>query len=316
MIQSGADTRAVNARTNKKIAIVGFASSSRDQAPFGDASWDIATLNHAHQWISRWDIWYEMHPLAHIRSDIPRDGKMISGNDHYNWLVSQPGPDDPKFKPIYMQEHFDEIPASIKYPIAEVNDWLEAKFGSERDYYTSSISQMLALAMWQGYEEIGLYGIDLLNEDEYAYQRAGCEYLIGLARGSGIKVHVPKTSALCKANYIYGYSEPPEQQMAGARVKHAESIRAQLESDKAAVIPHFHTFDGCLQALKLARESAAKANDSLIAELDKQLADISEKRATHLMNLKIVEGASNVAQSFVSWLTHEGRGGVLGGRNG
>lgn len=35
-------------------------------------------------------------------------------------------------------------------------------------------------------------------DDEYGYQRPNCEYLIGLARGRGIKVVIPDESPLCK----------------------------------------------------------------------------------------------------------------------
>jgi hypothetical protein len=299
-------------RKRDKICIVGFASGSRMLAPFDDQSFDIACLNHGWNWIPRYDVWYELHTPTHARK--------IS-ETHWQWLIAQPGPDSPDFKPIYMQDHYPEIPASVKFPMAEVDEWLIRRFGSEGGYYTSSISQMLSHTMWLGYKEIHLYGIDLLEESEHAYQRPGAEYLIGLARGCGIKVYVPKQSALLKANYIYGITEPPDPIQAAGRIAHAKTITQSLEADKALVVPHFHTFDGSLQALKLcktiiqknAKLKAIHALPEIEKELDKAIEDMENKRLSHLINLKQVEGAHNVAQSFVSWLSHEARGGTLQG---
>ena len=40
--------------------------------------------------------------------------------------------------------------------------------------------------------------------DEYAWQRPNCEYYCGFAEGRGIKLFVPNSSPLLKANKIYG----------------------------------------------------------------------------------------------------------------
>ncbi len=46
--------------------------------------------------------------------------------------------------------------------------------------------------------EIALYGIDVSPDDEWSYQRACIEYLVGIAIGKGIKVTIPESSALLK----------------------------------------------------------------------------------------------------------------------
>ena len=295
----------------KRCAIVGFASSSRDLAPFDDPSWEIWSLNHAYGWIKRWDVWFEMHAYEHFRRDLPREGQIQSGNGHYEWLKSQPGPEDPKYKRIYMQRHFEDIPASTPFPRAEFNAYIAKEFGSEPDYLTSSISQMLAVAIYEGYEEIGLYGIDMLNEDEYYYQRAGAEYLIGLARGMGIKVIVPQESALCKASYVYGFSEPPDATIGKQRINHAKHIVDKVTEERMASLPHYHTFDGAKQGV----EAAEKMVDDLVVEFKKKLAgvksDLTEKRELWLGNLKAADGGLNIAQSYVSWINHDSRGGSL-----
>jgi hypothetical protein len=298
-------------RPTDRVEIVGFASSSRTLAHFDDPNVKIWSLNHAHSWIPRWDVFFEIHPKERLQIK----------DEHSEWLKAQPGPNTEGYKPIYMQEHYDEVPASVKFPKDEINTWLAKEFDAPPDYYTSSIAQMLALAMFQGYKSIGLYGIDMLNDDEYYYQRSGLEFIIGLAKGRGIKIDIPKESALLKCNYIYGYVAPPDKEFSGQRVRHAETITKSLEADRQAVSPHFHTFDGSLQALKLcksiiqknAKFKAIHALPEIEKELDKAIEDMENKRLSHLINLKQVEGAHNVSQSYVSWLSHEARGGTLQG---
>jgi len=197
----------------KSVAIVGFASSSRHLAPVNDDRFEIWTMNHAPlTWIPKWHVLFEMHPLEHLRK-ITAHG--TDPGAYLDWLRKQPGPDDPKHCPIYMLDRVEEFPASVAFPRAEINAWLAERCGRRdgyfaADYYTSTISYMLALAIMQMRPEIHLYGIDLLQDDEYIYQRAGAEYLIGLARGMGLEVYIPPQSALCSAGYTYGYTADPE----------------------------------------------------------------------------------------------------------
>lgn len=189
----------------KKVAIVGFASSSREMAPFNDDSFEIWTMNHAPiTWCPKWSRLFEMHTLEHLRS-VAAHGE--DPNRYLGWLAKQE-------KPIYMQERTLEFPSSVALPIAEMDEWLRRvnpKDGhNSAGYWTSTISFMLGLALLEEFEVIHVYGIDLLQEDEYVYQRSGAEYLIGLARGLGREVYIPRQAALCKANYVYGYTKDPE----------------------------------------------------------------------------------------------------------
>ena len=75
------------------------------------------------------------------------------------------------------------------------------------DYWCSSIAYMLALAIYEGAEEIGIYGVEMT--DDYGYQRENTAYLIGLARGRGIKVHIPAGAPLLQ------YLDPPDREYLG-----------------------------------------------------------------------------------------------------
>jgi len=81
----------------------------------------------------------------------------------------------------------------------------------QTDYFTNTVDYALALAIYQGYTVINLYGINMASPSEYAYQKPGCEYWIGQAMGRGIKVSIQRqySSLLiapdCK---LYGYDTP------------------------------------------------------------------------------------------------------------
>jgi hypothetical protein len=53
---------------------------------------------------------------------------------------------------------------------------------------SSSIGWMLAYALFLGYDEIALYGVDMIADYEYGSQRDYLFYLIGWARARGINV--------------------------------------------------------------------------------------------------------------------------------
>lgn len=90
---------------------------------------------------------------------------------------------------IYMQRIHDDIPMSRVYPLP----WVSGLVG---DYYGSSAAYMLALAIADGHNEIGLYGFELHEKDGYDHQRPNLEYMIGFARGQGAKVTVAEGSDL------------------------------------------------------------------------------------------------------------------------
>jgi len=98
--------------------------------------------------------------------------------------------------PIMMAQKEPDVPMSIRYPlddvIAEVGDYLEC-----------SISYALAYAILLRVQEIDLFGVS--GDDGYASQRPNIEYLIGYARGVGLKVNVQDTSKLLKSAFDVRY---------------------------------------------------------------------------------------------------------------
>jgi hypothetical protein len=99
--------------------------------------------------------------------------------------------------PVYMQQHYSDIPGSIEFPLAELEQTVfkgfpRARWDAQTDWYNSSPAYMIALAIHEGAETIGLWGIDVLDHSEFNYESPCLEYLIGLAVGKGIEVVIPE----------------------------------------------------------------------------------------------------------------------------
>ena len=89
-----------------------------------------------------------------------------------------------------MIEHRPEIPTSVPYPKVEMLE----KFGV--DFWGSTLSWMMALALTTGAEEIALYGVDMSAEEEWGDQRKDLKHFITIARSCGVKVTLPPESDL------------------------------------------------------------------------------------------------------------------------
>lgn len=145
-----------------KVAIVGLAGDCRDSVPWSDPAWEL--------WGLPWDAegWPRLHRTFEMHDDLTPDAAYSERLQSCARLYTQ-----------------------ANYPVAEVAQTTGGVF-------ESSVAYMLALAIHEGAEEIGIWGVTMEGNDEYAYQRPNCEYLIGLARGRGIKVFVHERSSLCK----------------------------------------------------------------------------------------------------------------------
>lgn len=168
-----------------KVAIVGLSQSTRHLAPWGNPGWEL--------WGLAWDVErryqfhraFEMHDMADLKATYPNLRAYLEKISHCARLYTH-----------------DEMDGAERFPFEAV----EASVG---DYWCSSIGYMLSLAIHEQAEEIALFGVDMRGDDEYGYQKPNCEYLIGLARGRGIKVLIPEQSPLCK------FISPPDRNYAG-----------------------------------------------------------------------------------------------------
>lgn len=198
----------------KKVCLLGT-SNTLSQAPINDRSFEFWALNDMFvlpqgKAATRW---FELHPRATHESHIPRG----NANNYLDGLRAMT-------IPVYMQEHYPDIPASIKYPLEE----MIVHFG--RQYFKSTLDYMMALALYEGFEEIHLYGVNMADSLEYAHQRPSMEYWIGRAEGMGVKVVLPEGCDLLKGYFRYGYDEEKENDLLiKARTKSAELDRQSKE---------------------------------------------------------------------------------------
>ena len=92
-------------------------------------------------------------------------------------------------------------------------------------YFTSTPAYAIALAIYEGVDEIKLFGLNLAASIEYIQQRACVEWLLGIATGQGIKVTLPSaspvlTGALYAHENVSSLMDAAQQRLDGWRDKH------------------------------------------------------------------------------------------------
>lgn len=250
---------------NSKVAIVGFAPSYPD-APFADESWDIWGLNELYGLIPMDKIaqqrltWFDIHTVDVMKAS-SRDGKRIEN------LAKLPCR-------VFTQREMPEIKNSIAYPLAymtfkyfggDANNELQRAWAlyqsgtNDRDelavgkfgYWTNTITMMILLAVEEGYREIGIWGVDMASDTEYAPQRPSCEYAIGYARGEKVKVSVHPKADLLKARFVYGYQDL-EQEWQRAKMREKRQLwannMAQAQRQEQDAHDRAQQFLGAIQA--------------------------------------------------------------------
>lgn len=299
---------AVPGEHRKKIAICGFASSSRHRMPMTEPDWEIWGLNQLYRHIPRADRWFDIH--LNWRED------NVEGTDHPKWLSEFPGP-------IYMSDAPTDIPHVIAYPLQD----MIARFG---DYFTSTVAYMVAMAITEidamvdaelvtlapgtaaemreaskaAYERhcIGIFGIDLIVGTEYEDQKACVEYLIGQAVARGITVYLPPETALCKQRWRYGYEKDLTGQLVG--MKELRERQAAIRDRKQRLTNELNQLHG------RRNERIELAALSFLIPTDRQAAD--DVRGNYIVaELQTLDGALQESELVTQVLELRSRGGVI-----
>lgn len=257
-------------KKKKKVAIVGFADS-KDEAPYKDDEWEIWGLNSLFENIPMDHVtrWFEIHDRRAYNMDTDKNiglGLTRDGKPYMEALTKLPCP-------VYMIEDYPDIPNCVRYPLEEMinafapdglqKEWKEHfKSSAELDwngYFTNSISYMIALATYEKYEEIGIWGVDMATggfdtpNGEYAHQRPSCEYYIGCAVGRHIKVTIPKTADLLKTRFIYGPEMLPDMVWSAKLNKTMKSMNDRLvvaQNNKAFAQKQEDQYIGAIEGFK------------------------------------------------------------------
>lgn len=208
----------------RKVDIVGF-TPSREDARYDDDSVEIWGMNALFKvdGVPRATRWFDLHPVDKI------------SEDRMKWYAEAT-------IPIYLQHAVAGVPRSLEFPRESILQWCAEKgyqteqLTAVKGYFTNSIAWMIALAMFEGMTDIGVYGVDMSTPDEYRTQRPNVEFWLGLAIGAGITVRVARTSDLLKATHEYGYGDD-----GGFRLKCKERIgdfTKRIKQAEAAIMKH------------------------------------------------------------------------------
>ena len=187
--------RPVAARTVRKLALCGSHSSSLQDAPWDDPTWEFWGHAASRAYYQRpMDVYFDLHPKACWQKN---------GKKFYTKFLAA------NTVPIYMQRAWPEVPASRKYPRGRILTLFS--YAHQRHYFTNQVSWMIALAISEGATHIGLFGINYSAESEYAKQRGSAEYWLGQLDGRGITVYLPRQcSLLAEPKELYGYESHDE----------------------------------------------------------------------------------------------------------
>ena len=156
------------------------------------------------------DCWFEIHDYDGVLDNFAKPQKEGGDPEHIQAMAAMQN----LGMPVFMQTHHAEIPTSVPFPKAFVEEDIPGGFGL---YKTSCPAWELGLAIAMGFEEIHMYGIDMAQDTEYQEQRNCVEFLLGVAIGRGIKIHVPTNSDIlhCWGQYAFG----PEGEAIASKLK-------------------------------------------------------------------------------------------------
>ena len=188
-----------------RVAIVGCGGSNGayliEQTVVGEAALrfdEVWAINHQVLWIKH-DLGIIIDDRSLFEAECPRLFSYMMSEDATPFVTC----------------HTSEYPRSIPYPIDDVITALND------DLLNNVGAYAVALAIAKGYD-MTLYGLDYHWEKDLSYEAGGqnVAYLIGLARGRGLKVHVTMPSQMLDTNTVrvidgvprrklYGYVEQP-----------------------------------------------------------------------------------------------------------
>lgn len=206
----------------KKVAIIGY-TSSKDLAPYDDPEFEIWGINDIYRYIPRFDRFFQLHRPESC------DQEHKKHPERDNWEMNRAAISNMKC-PVYLQEADPEIPQTIKFPLKEIIEMFAPYFiePEHAKYFTNSISYLTAFAIYEGFEEIHIYGVDMAMASEFSQQRPSCEFWLGVAVGKGIIIHVPNQADLLKARFLYAYEDERKDPF----MRKLEQVRADLNTKR------------------------------------------------------------------------------------
>lgn len=201
-----------------RVAICGFEEQNDPTAPYDDPEWDVWGFNMANRMgfmrdsLGRFraDVWFDLHE-EHAQNE-----KDLA------WINACP-------VPIYLTHRFGTNPLARVYQPEAVLDAIAMNYRHRPEpYFSSSFAYAVALALAQGYQRIGLFGVNLDWGRERVVERGNLEYWIGFAQGCGVTIELSGGSKLLTHPGLYGIEYTREKE--GVEGACAEVVRQLLQS--------------------------------------------------------------------------------------
>lgn len=180
-----------------KIGIVGTYTQTLWSCPWHDPSWLFWGNSSAYNKVppGRLDLLIDTHPKFCF-SEARKNGF----KNYFEFLKRCR-------TPILMQNTFEDVPASIRYPYEQVL----TEFPHLE--YKSMTAQLIAYALLMGATDIGFWGVEYGHQTEQFdgqgrfYQRDNCRLWVGIAYGRGVRIHTPPGCTLLHDNGMVGPRE-------------------------------------------------------------------------------------------------------------
>lgn len=194
----------------KSVNIIGC-SENWKQAPRDGECWgttalilkrDVTRLFDMHdlkwdkwQWYRHYCMWTPSYYSENYRIDkaIERIGRTPKVFKRVNELKI----------PLYSTTTYPEVPTSVEYPLEKI----KSHFGIS--YFGSTIDYALALAIYEEFECIDLYGVQMSRTGGYERQLKSAHFWLGFAKGAEIslKIHGKSDLLTTRLNLMYGYNK-------------------------------------------------------------------------------------------------------------
>lgn len=302
----------------KSVAIVGSHPVSREGVPYDREYVDIWVFNEAASlgWPKRITAAFQMH-----KPPIWKNPNNLNDKNYPQWLQAKHD------FPIFMIEKFAEVPSSEKYPLDDVVKALLPNFvrgrkdrSQIRTVFSSTIAYSIALAIYKGYEQIMLYGVEMDSNTEYMYQRSDVYFWIGVAVGRGIDVIINEKSKTFDG-LLYGFEGDivitdvlveerkakllaevvkAEAEMAAANDEQEKALKLASSDDTKAVSLYFTSVKAQAQAaIKLGMMHGALSEDERYLA---KAADMNTAAEANAFSRQEFERTAAVAQQKVEEL--------------
>ncbi len=234
-----------------KIAIVGTAKASRHLAPYTDPEWsppdgEIWCCGGYDFSVKRYDRWFELHDR-----DVPLPGAAPgeTGWEMNDDVLAQAG------KPVFVQQD-PKADHEVRFPIEKNISML-----GDRNL-TSTPAHMMALAILklrsdlcrtpEPQDMIGIWGIEMLLEEEYREQRPGMQHFMDMCIAMNIEVLLPTGCGLIARSKVYAYERETAEEKRYRKL--AESAQGRVDACKNEthdVFGRLRFEEGVLETIKI-----------------------------------------------------------------